>query len=268
MILDLFKVTDKVAIVTGAGRGDRRAASPSALAEVGRRRGVRGPVGRPDRGDGGAGARPRAAGAGGADRRDRAGPARGAGRGHAWREFGRHRHPGQQRRRLAAAAAAAHQRAGVRAGLPLQRDLGLPADPLRRARTWSRRPAAASIVNISSRAGEHGAGRASPSYGTSQGGAVVHDPGDGARAGAEGPGERHRAGRRRDRRAGHGADRRVASAASSRTTRRCAGWARSRTSPPCAVYLASPASSWVTGKVFEVDGGVEHPAFTIPVEPL
>ena len=26
------------------------------------------------------------------------------------------------------------------------------------------------------------------------------------------------------------------------------------------------ASSWVTGKVFEIDGGVEHPAFTIPFE--
>jgi len=34
------------------------------------------------------------------------------------------------------------------------------------------------------------------------------------------------------------------------------------------VYLASDAASWVTGKVFEIDGGVEAPAFTIPFEPL
>jgi len=36
----------------------------------------------------------------------------------------------------------------------------------------------------------------------------------------------------------------------------------------CVLYLASPASSWITGKIFEVDGGIEHPQMTIPTSPL
>jgi 7-alpha-hydroxysteroid dehydrogenase len=35
-----------------------------------------------------------------------------------------------------------------------------------------------------------------------------------------------------------------------------------------ALYLASPASSWVTGVILRVDGGTTKPSFDLPAPPL
>jgi len=36
----------------------------------------------------------------------------------------------------------------------------------------------------------------------------------------------------------------------------------------CALYLASPAGGWTTGKIYQVDGGTEAPAMSVPVAKL
>jgi 7-alpha-hydroxysteroid dehydrogenase len=36
----------------------------------------------------------------------------------------------------------------------------------------------------------------------------------------------------------------------------------------CALYLASPASAWMTGRVIDVDGGADSPSMQFPVPPL
>jgi hypothetical protein len=90
-----------------------------------------------------------------------------------------------------------------------------------------------------------------------QGGARSDDPQHRPRAGPPGAGERHRRRRRGDPRR----------STSSSPTTTCAGSTSAgtpmgRPGEPediaCAVlYLVSDASSWVTGKVFEIDGGAE-----------
>ena len=99
-----------------------------------------------------------------------------------------------------------------------------------------------------------------------EGGAVDDDARDGAGARPEGPRQRDRGRRRRDRRPRARAHRRVHSHAQLEDNTPMQRVGRSDDIAAAVVYLASDASSFVTGKVLEVDGGVESPAFTIPFD--
>ena len=125
MILDLFKVTDKVAIVTGAGRGVG-AGIAVALAEVGADVVVAArSVDQIEETAEAVRATGRRALAVPTDVTERAQLEHLVAATVA--EFGRLDIVVNNAGGLAAAAAAAHQRAGLRAGVPLQRDLGVPA---------------------------------------------------------------------------------------------------------------------------------------------
>ena len=123
------------------------------------------------------------------------------------------------------------------------------------------------VVNISSRSSDM-VQTALRRLRRRQGGAQQMTRNIAAELAPAGAGQRHRRRRRRHPVARDGAHRRRAAPRSSRRTRRCGRPGEPEDIACAALYLASPASSWVTGKVFQVDGGTERPSIDVPVPPL
>ena len=114
-----------------------------------------------------------------------------------------------------------------------------------------------SIVNISSAIGRL-RDRGFVGLRHRQGRALAHDAADGRRPRAEGARERHRGRLDRDERA-----RRSCSTTPRSDDEMVRRTPLKRLGEPedialCALYLASPAASFVTGKLFEIDGGLEE----------
>ena len=252
MILDRFRMTDKVAIVTGAGRGIGEgcalafaeqgadwccaARTPEQLEAVAARvRGARTPR------------------AGGPLRRERAQRPREPGRARASREFGRidvvvNNAGGSPPRPALETSEKMFEAAfhfNVTTAFTLSR-LAIPhmqkaGRRLDREHLLGGGPhAAAELRRLRHR----------------QGRALVHDAPAGGRVRAGGARERDRRRGGQDLRADAVPERRTARARW-RSSRRCKRLGEVEDIATMALYLASPASSWVTGKVFEVDGGTE-----------
>ena len=122
------------------------------------------------------------------------------------------------------------------------------------------------VVNISSRASDM-VQTGFVAYGAAKAALNIADPESRRRVRAQGARERDLGGRRRDLGARRGALEPEVRARLERNTP-MGRLGQVEDIAACALYLASPAAGWVTGKVFQVDGGVEAPAIQFPTRPL